>query len=81
MDIVTSVTTSKNIQYEIADKKSRDEKLNISDLPHQISFFENDSHFIDKTVSDLINYYNKSETYTKERQFVPLCMFLIYYNN
>ena len=66
MDIVTSVTTSKNIQYEIGDKKAREEKLNISDLPSKLSYFENDIGVIDSTVSDLVNYYRKSETYTKE---------------
>ena len=66
MDIVTSVTTSKNVQYEIGDKKAREEKLNISDLPSSLSYFSNDLNFIDNTVSNLVNYYKKSETYTKE---------------
>lgn len=64
MNTVTSVT-SKNTQYEIGDAKARKEKLNISDLPTSLSAFFNDVGFIDKTVDNLINYYNKSEVYNK----------------
>lgn len=64
MKTVTSVT-SRNVEYEIGDAKARKEKLNIVDLPSNISAFVNDLNFIDNTVSDLANYYRKSETYTK----------------
>lgn len=36
-----------------------------SDIPTQLSSFENDSGFIDNTVDNLINYYTKSNTYSK----------------
>lgn len=65
MDSVAYIT-SKNIQYDVKDKKARDEKLNISDLPHNVSYFNNDSGYITRAVENLINYYKKSETYTKD---------------
>ena len=57
--------TSKNEQYDIKDIEARKTKLNIEDLPKNLSAFSNDMGFIDKTVNNLINYYKKSETYTK----------------
>ena len=66
MKTVTSVT-SKNTQYEIGDAKARREKLNRDELPSNLSAFQNDLHFIDNTVNNLLNYYKKSETYTKEQ--------------
>lgn len=41
------------------------EWTNIQDKPTKLSEFTNDSNFITKTVSDLTNYYTKSNTYTK----------------
>ena len=66
MNTVTSVT-SKNTEYEIGDAKARREKLDRNELPSSLSAFINDLHFIDNTVNDLLNYYKKSETYTKEQ--------------
>lgn len=66
MDTVISVT-SRSVQYEIGDQKARDEKLNISDLPHNIGFFVNDIGYITNAVADLENYYLKSQTYSKEQ--------------
>lgn len=57
--------TSKNEQYDIKDIEARKRKLNIEDLPKNLSAFSNDVGFIDNTVNNLINYYKKSETYTK----------------
>ena len=57
--------TSKNEQYDIKDIEARKTKLNIEDLPKNLSAFSNDMGFIDNTVNNLINYYKKSETYTK----------------
>lgn len=57
--------TSKNEQYDIKDIEARKTKLNIEDLPKNLSAFSNDVGFIDNTVNNLINYYKKSETYTK----------------
>ena len=65
MKRVISVT-SKNEEYEIVDAVAREEKLNISDLPNNLSHFNNDLKFIDKTVDDLLNYYKKSETYSRD---------------
>lgn len=38
---------------------------NINGKPTKLSEFTNDTNFITKTVSDLTNYYNKDNTYTK----------------
>lgn len=57
--------TSKNEQYDIKDIEARKTKLNIEDLPKNLSAFSNDMGFIDNTVNNLINYYKKSEIYTK----------------
>lgn len=38
---------------------------NVEDVPTKTSDLANDSGFIDNTVSNLVNYYTKSETYTK----------------
>ena len=65
MNQVTTIT-SKNEQYEVADAKAREEKLNIDDMPTKLSQFRNDVGFIDKTVSNLVNYYTKTQTYSKE---------------
>ncbi len=65
MDTVSSVTT-KGVQYQIEDEVAREEKLDIKDLPSKLSFFQNDVGFIDKTVGNLINYYRKAETYSRE---------------
>lgn len=65
MDTVSSVTT-KGVQYQIEDEVAREEKLNKKDLPSKLSFFQNDVGFIDKTVGNLINYYKKAETYSRE---------------
>lgn len=59
--------TSKNEQYDIKDIEARKTKLNIEDLPKGLSGFQNDVGFIDKTVSNLVNYYAKSETYNREK--------------
>ena len=57
--------TSKGEQHDIKDIEARRTKLNIEDLPKNLSAFSNDVGFIDNTVNNLINYYKKSETYTK----------------
>ena len=57
--------TSKGEQHDIKDIEARRTKLNIEDLPKNLSAFSNDMGFIDNTVDNLINYYKKSETYTK----------------
>lgn len=57
--------TSKNEQYDIKDIEARKRKLNIEDLLKNLSAFSNDVGFIDNAVNNLINYYKKSETYTK----------------
>lgn len=59
--------TSKNEQYDIKDIEARKTKLNIEDLPKGLSGFQNDVGFIDNTVSNLLNYYTKSETYNREK--------------
>ena len=38
---------------------------NISNRPTKLSQFTNDSSFITKSVTDLVNYYTKTESYTK----------------
>lgn len=65
MDSIAYITSRKK-QYDLKDLESRRTKLNKEDLPKNVSAFFNDKGYIDKTVSDLINYYKKSETYTKE---------------
>lgn len=57
--------TSKGEQHDIKDIEARRTKLNIEDLPKNLSAFSNDMGFINNTVDNLINYYKKSETYTK----------------
>ena len=59
--------TSKNEQYDIKDIEARKTKLNIEDLPKNVSAFNNDAGYITNAVSSLLNYYRKSETYTKEQ--------------
>lgn len=59
--------TSKNEQYDIKDIEARKTKLNIEDLPKNVSAFNNDAGYITNAVNNLINYYKKSETYTKEQ--------------
>lgn len=50
----TKISSSNKIPYS-----------NVSGTPTKVSDFTNDSGFITKAVSDLTNYYLKSETYTK----------------
>lgn len=38
----------------------------LTDKPTNVTEFENDAGYVDRTVNDLINYYNKSETYNKD---------------
>ena len=59
--------TSKNEQFDIKDIEARKTKLNIKDLPEGLSGFKNDMGFIDRTVSNLLNYYTKNETYNREK--------------
>lgn len=54
------------------DKNEVDQKLsakadssNIPVVPTNLSAFTNDTNFIDNTVNNLINYYNKADIYTK----------------
>lgn len=51
------------------DKEEVDTKLStkadITDMPVNLSAFNNDSDFITNTVSNLVNYYTKSDTYTQ----------------
>lgn len=51
------------------DKEEVDAKLStkadITDIPVNLSAFNNDSDFITNTVSNLVNYYTKSDTYTQ----------------
>lgn len=42
-------------------------KANKSDIPTKLSQLTNDKSFIDNTVNNLINYYTKTETYTKDQ--------------
>lgn len=58
--------TSRKKQYDLKDIEARRTKLDKKDLPKNISSFLNDEGYIDKTVDDLLNYYTKSETYSKE---------------
>ena len=48
------------------DKTRWDNKADISDIPTKLSQLNNDTEYIKNTVNNLINYYNKSEIYTKE---------------
>ena len=57
--------TSKGEQHDIKDIEARRTKLNIEDLPRNVAFFINDAGYITNAVNDLVNYYKKSETYTK----------------
>lgn len=50
---------------KIAAEKARDEILAI-DIPTKVSQLENDNEYITKTVDNLVNYYTKSNTYSKE---------------
>lgn len=59
--------TSKGEQHDIKDIEARRTKLNIEDLPRNVAFFINDAGYITNAVNDLINYYKKSETYSKEQ--------------
>ena len=65
MDYVDRVT-SKGTVYEISDSEAREVKLDKKDLPTNLSQFKNDIGAIDNTVSNLQNYYLKSETYTRD---------------
>lgn len=38
----------------------------LTDAPTKVGDFENDKGYIDNTVNDLINYYNKTESYSKD---------------
>lgn len=58
--------TSRKKQYDLKDIEARRTKLDKKDLPKNVSDFLNDKGYVDKTVSDLINYYTKSETYSKD---------------
>ena len=59
--------TSKGEQHDIKDIEARRRKLDIDDLPRNVAFFINDAGYITNAVNDLVNYYKKSETYTKEQ--------------
>ena len=59
--------TSKGEQHDIKDIEARRTKLNVEDLPRNVAFFINDAGYITNAVNDLINYYKKSETYSKEQ--------------
>ena len=48
------------------DKTRWNNKADISDIPTKLSQLNNDTEYIKNTVNNLINYYNKSEIYTKE---------------
>lgn len=52
--------------YTDADKASLAAKADKSEIPISTSELVNDSGFISNTASDLLNYYLKSETYTKD---------------
>lgn len=49
-----------------ADWNAASGKSQILNKPTNLSDFQNDSGFVDKAVSDLSNYYLKSQTYTQE---------------
>ena len=57
------ITAGKDVIDSAGNKLSL--KANTSDVPTATSKLTNDSGFITKTVSDLTNYYVKSDTYTK----------------
>ena len=76
---LTAHTENNNIHVTADEKAKWDNKSDFSGsyndlkdtptiptVPTNISAFSNDSGFITKTVSDLINYYTKSESYTKD---------------
>lgn len=63
---INTITDENGEEFEIADKKCREEKLDKSALPKNLSAFHNDKEFIDKTAANLENYYKKAETYTRE---------------
>lgn len=65
MDTVSSIT-SKRVEYQIEDEFARETKLDRDELPKLVSAFENDAGYITSAVSDLTNYYTRSEVYTKE---------------
>ena len=48
------------------DKTRWNNKADISDIPTKLSQLNNDTEYIKNTVDNLINYYNKSEIYTKQ---------------
>lgn len=41
------------------------DKTEIPTVPTNLSAFNNDTNFINNTINNLVNYYNKTETYTK----------------
>ncbi len=47
-------------------QENKADKTEIPTVPTDISAFDNDTGYITKAVSDLLNYYTKSESYTKD---------------
>lgn len=61
-----SHSNNNSIHVTDSDKTNWNNKANIGDIPSSISQLDNDEEFIKNTVSNLTNYYLKSETYTRE---------------
>ena len=63
---INTIIDENGEEFEVADKYCRDNKLDKTALPKDLSTFNNDKDFIDKNVENLENYYKKDETYTKD---------------
>lgn len=61
--IATGAEVNVQADWDVTDTTSDAYILN---KPTKLSDFTNDEEFIDKTISDLVNYYTKTEVYTKE---------------
>lgn len=54
-----------DIPTKVSDLTNDSGFITSADLPTKLSDLTNDEGFIDNTVNNLVNYYTKSETYTK----------------
>lgn len=63
---ITKVSELENDIGYITKDEIPSEYAKISDIPTGVSQLTNDTGYITSAVSDLVNYYNKSETYSQE---------------
>lgn len=65
-DTLSTHTSDTTIHVTADEKTTWNAKADVSDIPTKLSDLTNDEGFIDNTVSNLANYYKKTESYTKD---------------